>query len=358
MRKCISIIIVLLSAAIVVGSSVVIKKYRTLHDFIGGKSNGVAILHDGVLSLAPTSRQLLDQGVSHVWKLAKAKNKLYAAAGNPASVFTIKDNGDTVRVYQGKEAAVFALRADRKDRLWFAPSPGGTIYRYANGAVTKICSLKVTYVWDFLELRDDVLVATGIPGLILKLDQTGKVDTFFASNELHIRTLAKDHNGAIYAGSSDNGIVYKFEADKKPTVLYDSPQTEIFSIVPAADGDIWAAGAKEGIQMPTPSARQVSVSDFTVESGGGGGETAIVAPTGSTGAPVQRSMKNKGMIYKISPNGFAKPFWKNGFDRVQCIALDKDGTLLAGTGESGKVYRIRGQNQVDMLLELAPSQVT
>ncbi|MFQ5627565.1 MAG: hypothetical protein ACE5I1_02295 [bacterium] len=356
MRRYSLLFIIILMTTVVSASSVIIKKYRTLLDFTGGKSKGVAILHDGVLSLAPESRQLLEQNISQVWKLAKTKDGLYAAAANPASVFQLKDNGDTLHVYKGKEAAVFALGADKKGRLWFAPSPGSTIYRHDGSAVTRVCSLEVTYVWDFLELEQEMLVATGIPGLILKLDQAGKVDTFFTSTELHIRTLSKDRNGNVYAGSADNGLIYKFGTDKKPTVLFDSPQTEIFSIIPAADGEIWAAGAKEGIQIPAPFPRQVAVSNFAIESGAG---ESPPAPTPSARGPqIRGPAKNKGMIYKISANGFAKPFWNDRLDRIQSIAVHKNGVLLVGTGDAGKIYRIRGAKQIDMLLEFAPSQVT
>jgi hypothetical protein len=347
-----------MSTAIVLGSTVIIKKYRTQRDYSGGKSNGVTILHDGTLTLAPEAQQRLAPGISQIWRLAKAGSQLFAAAGSPAAVFAIKDNGDTVHVYQGQEAAVFALKADSRGNIWFAPSPGGTIYKYTKGRVSKVASLETTYIWDFLEHGQEMLVATGVPGLILKLDQAGKIDTFFTSSELHIRTLAAGKNGAVYAGSSDNGIVYQFDRDGKPSVLYDSPQTEIFSIIPASDGHLWAAGTKEGVPIPQPAAPQIAVSDFEIERGGARSKTTIVTPANGQRSSVSRSAANKGMIYKISPNGFAKSYWDNSFDRVQSMALDKKGILLVGSGDAGKLYRIGGENQIDMLLEFEPSQIT
>lgn len=358
MRKFTILFFIFISTAIVLGSSVIIKKYRTQRDYSGGKSNSITILHDGILTLAPEAEQRLAPGISQIWRLAKAESQLFAAAGGPATVFAIKDNGDTVHVYQGQEAAVFALKADSRGNIWFAPSPGGAIYKYSKGQVSKVTSVETTYIWDFLEYGQEMLVATGVPGLILKLDQAGKIDTFFTSTELHIRTLASDKNSTVYAGSSDNGIVYKFDRDGKPSVLYDSPQTEIFSIIPTPDGQLWAAGTKEGVQIPQPTAPQVTVSDFEIENGGAGSETAIVAPAGGQMSGISRTATNKGMIYKISPNGFAKPYWDNSLDRVQSMTLDKNGILYIGTGDTGKMYRINGENHIDMLLEFEQSQIT
>lgn len=359
MRKIVAFVALFIIVSVAYSASVVIKKYRTANDFSTGKSTGITIRHDGKLTLAPKTESILQESVAQVWKLAKTKSGLYAATANPASVFRIDKNGDTTHVYSGNEAAIFALASDSKDRLYFSPSPGGHLYQYANNQLHKLATIEATYIWDILPFGDDLLVSTGIPGSILQISQAGQIDTLFTSNELHIRALAKDVTGTIYAGSSDNGLIYRFDRTQKPTILYDSPLNEIFALAPASDGSLWAAGAAEGAQLPGGHAPQITVADFAIESGGEGGDAAIVQTGGEAiAASVRRATKGKGMVYHISPNGFAKEKWDESLDRVQSLVIDADNNVLVGTGDDGKIYRLRDNGQIDMLLELKPSQIT
>ena len=332
-----------------------IKKYRSFEDFIKGESKGIAISYEGYLSLAPNVEAWFESQSPHIWRIVQVGKSFYAGAGSPAAVYRISAKGDTSTVFQSDAAAIFALAADAQGNVWFAPSPGGDVYRYRNGDVQKIASLDVTYVWDLLPADGQVLVATGEPGDIYRLSADGKAEKFYESKETHIRTLARDAAGRIYAGSADKGLLFRFDARGNPFVLYDSPQSEIFAILPRTDGRVWIACASEGLRRPTPSGARVSLGELRIESEGR--EERAPRPSVPSPAP-SLGRVNPGAVYLVAENGVAKNVWEGLRDRVQAMAPYADGSILVGTGDNGKIYQVFPNGDINLLLDLEPAQIT
>ena len=332
-----------------------IKHYNSFDDFIKGESNGIAISYEGYLHLAPNVTAWFESQSPHIWRIVQAGDVFYAAAGSPAAVYRISAKGDTSTIFQSDAAAIFALAVDARGELWFAPSPGGDVYRYRNGDVQKVAGLDVTYIWDFLPENGQMLVATGEPGDLYRISADGKVTKFYESKETHMRSLARDAAGRIYAGSADNGLLFRFDAQGNPFVLYDSPQSEIFAILPLDDGRIWIACASEGLHRPAPSGARVSIGELRIESEGRT-ERASRPSTPAPSPPLGRS--NPGAVYLLSENGVAKNVWKGQRDRVQAIARYRKDSILIGTGDNGKIYQVFPDGNLNLLLDLEPAQIT
>src|SRR5262249_1257319 len=66
---------------------------------------------------------------------------------------------------------------------------------------------------------------------------------------------------------------------------------------------------------------------------------------------------DKGLIYKITPDGKAAVFYKTNATHVTALTFDKSGNLLAGTGTPGKVLRIDRDGKGFVLLD-SPFQDT
>src|SRR5204863_9881135 len=60
---------------------------------------------------------------------------------------------------------------------------------------------------------------------------------------------------------------------------------------------------------------------------------------------------DKGIIYKITPDGKGAPFYKTNATHAMALAFDKAGNLLAGTGTPGKVLRIDSEGKAFVLLD-------
>src|SRR5271166_5760086 len=62
-------------------------------------------------------------------------------------------------------------------------------------------------------------------------------------------------------------------------------------------------------------------------------------------------------IYRISADGSSKTIWSSREDLVYALAFDQSGRLLAGTGNRGRIYVIRGDQYTD-LAKASANQVT
>ena len=85
------------------------------------------------------------------------------------------------------------------------------------------------------------------------------------------------------------------------------------------------------------------------------GVTLQMAPPGRPGAPGGGTST----IYRIDPDGVVTPVWTSSSDVVHTLHLQEDGSLIAGTGQRGRLYRIHPEDESwGVLAEVSASQVT
>ena len=118
---------------------------------------------------------------------------------------------------------------------------------------------------------------------------------------------------------------------------------ELLTIDPAKDwkfedydsGNTWVVSGKaireKGFEVVIPNRRDSRLLFYSVDRTGN-----VFAATG-----------DKGVIYKITPDGKGAPFYKTRSTNVVSLAFDKDGNLLAGTESPGRVFRIIKRSSID-----------
>ena len=75
-----------------------------------------------------------------------------------------------------------------------------------------------------------------------------KVEEFSELKEAQVWALAEDSEGNIYAGTGNEGKIYKISADGKTVTLYfDSPEVTIFSLVAGPDDVLYAGTGPDGL---------------------------------------------------------------------------------------------------------------
>ena len=146
-------------------------------------------------------------------------------------------------------------------------------------------------------------------------------------------------------------------------MLYSAPKKEITALAIDAQGNIYAAGA--GDKRGASPAGQPGIPGGLVP--GGPVPTIVVqqgpaqppgAAPGITAIPFPNVMNLGGSeVYRISPDGSPKTIWSSKEDLVYALAFDQAGRLLAGTGNKGKIYAIRGNDYTD-LSKASANQVT
>ena len=145
-----------------------VDRYDTMQK---GSTEGVAIRSDGRLEAGPETSLLFDSGKSYFWAAATdAAGHVFVGMGGTSAgsavVMRISATGttkvqDAVKVFEGKDNAVQALKVAPDGSLLLATSPDGKIFRLAAGVAAgdgkagpmvvfdpSLTEEKPKYIWD------------------------------------------------------------------------------------------------------------------------------------------------------------------------------------------------------------------
>ena len=339
-------------------------------DFLDGTTEGLSVDSEGRVRLAPVTRALYDPEVPFVWCLTRdAKGTLYAGTGNDGKVFKIEDGKGSL-FFDAGELEVHALVVGPDGKLYVGTSPDGKIYAVdAAGKSQTFYDPTDKYIWALaFDAAGNLLVATGGDGKIYRVDRQGKAQILFTSAETHITALALDGVGNAYAGSSPGGILYRIDHAGKVFVLHDSPYREVKALDIGKDGSLYAAVVdgkeREDARPPTPlqpalpggnPAAEVSVTEsFAVIAPQVGAPGPLPTPRPSEGL---RGGAPKGAVLRVLPSGEVDTLWSSSDETPHALAVTADGVLV-GTGNKGKIYRIRNDRTWTMLSSFPADQVT
>ncbi len=369
-RKKIVILLIAIAAAVIVRAAIPqFRLFATAEDMEKGKSLGASIDVYGGLSLAPETMSLHRANMPMFWCLATdAQGNILAGGGNPGQLLSLKPGpatsaGEATTLFSAQEFAVFCVLPREKD-IYFSTSPDGQIYRLdANRKAQPFFKPEAKYTWAMaVDAKGLIYAATGSPARLYSIDGNGQGRVIFECDEPHLRSLAIAESGWLFLGSSGSGYIYRMRPDgSEVSVLYDAPMDEILQVLPASDGTVYAAAAGQpgGAPAggPAPSGEALAQDDEQplqeAPSGPGRSEdeplSQLLLPGGA---------KAKSGLYRILPNGHVKDLWSARSDRIHSAVLEKDGTLLVGTGDRGRLYRMAKDGSTTLVVELETPQLT
>ncbi len=316
-----------------------------------GTVSGVAIRSDGRLEAGPASSLLYTASAGYVWSLATDdKGMAYAGLGGTsagsARVVRIAADGRGTTIFQGKELAVQALRVAADGGVVAVTSPEGKVYRItAGGGETAVMfdaamtEEKPKYLWDVaLGKGGEMYVAAGAPAVVYRVPSGGgKAEVLFKTGDQHIRCLLLGQDGTLWAGSDGAGVIYRLSATAgriavgtKPFAVYAATRKEITALAMDAVGNVYAAGVgAKGVGSLPP----LPVTGST-------GVTITFVQPGSTSAAGTNALVPEGSeIYRIGVDGSPMRLVTLKDDVVYALAV-RNGSLLAATGNRGRVYRV------------------
>ena len=334
-------------------------------DFEKGILKNVSVRSDGLVMLAPQSRELFDTSSAYLWALARdSKGNLYAGGGTGAKLFRITPDGKGKMLADLDGLEIHAIAVDSKDRVYAATSPDGKIYRVTgNGKPEVFYDPKAKYIWGMLfDSKDDLFVATGDQGQIYRVTPDGKGKVFFQCDETHVRSMTMDASGNLIVGTDPGGLVLRVSPAGEGFVVYQMPKREVTAVAVARDGSIYAAAVGNrlggGPAPPGPPALLPS-GPVTIAAPGTQAPQQVRAP-----APPPTSIGSAGgvaggsEVYRIEPGGNPLRVWSHTQDVVYALAFDSSGRLIVGAGNKGNVYRIESPSMYTWLLHMPPSQIT
>ena len=338
-------------------------------DFLQGESKGLSVDSEGRVRLAPVTKQLFSPETPYVWALARdGKGVLYAGTGNDGKVFRIQGETGTL-FYDAPELEVHALAVGPDGRVYVGTSPEGKVWAVdKDGKAELFYDPSEKYIWALaFDRQGRLLVATGSEGRIYRVEKDGKAQPLLTSAETHITALATDDSGHVYAGSAPEGIVYRIDSTGKVFVLHDAPYREVKALAVGADGSLYVAavdGSEKEERPPAPVAPPIAPAAATAEVTVT--ESFTLPPTAALPPQAAAALRAvapspggnaKGALLRIAPSGEVDTVWSSMEETPHSLLATPDGILL-GTGDKGKVYRIKDDRTWSMLAAFPAEQVT
>jgi len=357
-----------------------------LEEFEKGTPQGVALSSDGHLRQGPALSEVLTTPSTFVWSVAVDKSgTAYVGTASPATVLRIGQDGKPFTLFETRDLSVQVVRLGPDGALYAATMPSGKVYRLKADATSKQDEASATvvfdaaktddaplsanpnggqtsaekgpvksdnkshYIWDLtFDAAGRLYIAAGGPGAVYRVDpaKTGaKPETFFKSDEQHIRSLAwelkpnaknaSERTGNLIAGSDGSGLVYRINPEGQGYVLFEAPRREITAVAVAANGTIYAACVGDKSRNPLPPLPVQGIGMATI---------TILQPGSLQAANASASVPEGTEIYALAPAqaGTAqapRKLWSGKDEIVYALAERADG-LIAVTGNRGHILKI------------------
>jgi len=348
--------------------------HDTFAEFSPGEFENVSLTSEGHLELAPAMTNVASVTDPIIWAAVQdEKSNVFFGTGNQGKIYKLTPKGELSTFFAPNEVMVHALAIDDKDRIYAATSPNGRVYRLnASGHAEVYCDPGETYIWAMTFGKDGSLyLATGDHGKILRVaatdDTPAKAETYFETTEANITALAVDKDGSLLAGTSPHGYLYRIDKAGHGFVVFNSGEKEIKQIAVAPDGTIYvstfadnarpaASSGSGSITITIPSTDDTDNPGDNSSKAGSSSKTqpasaqtddddpptlpSGMASSSAAGGPAAGG-PSQGAIYRINTNGFYECYWSPPTgEAIYSMILLRDGSLLAGTGDKGRIYSI------------------
>ena len=176
-------------------------------------------------------------------------------------------------------------------------------------------------------------------------------DEFFTTTAPVLWSLTTATDGALWAGSGNDGRLYRVESDGGREVVFDADASDIFALAPAPDGAVFAATSPRGqIYRVTPDGSATTVFDPD--------DTYIWALLPESDGALLAATGDPARIYRIDPAANeAEVLFESDATHVLSLALEPGGAVLAGTESPGQVVRIDRTGRAFVLLDSPHDEV-
>jgi len=171
------------------------------------------------------------------------------------------------------------------------------------------------------------------------------------TDELYVWCLTQDKEGNLYAGTGNEGRIYKIDSQGDKTLLYDSPEVGIHSLALDDEGNLYAGSSPDGIVYKITAQGEAQTLCTT-------GEryvwSLVIGPEGQLYAGTGEAAK----VLKISQDGEVEEIYASTDNHIMSLVLDgESGHLYAGTEGSGIVYQISPEGDVRVLYDAPEREI-
>ena len=191
----------------------------------------------------------------------------------------------------------------------------------------------------------------------LSLTSTGdvmlspKIDAFTKLKETQVWALVEDSAGNLYAGTGNEGKIYKIAADGDTAELYyNSPEVTIYSLAVGPDDALYAGTGPDGLiykitDAATPPKTLLNEADKYVWALKFDDAGNLYAATGTDGK-----------IYKITSDGESSVLFDAEEKNIMTLLLHENG-FYAGSSDNGIIYHIMEDGTAKVIYQAKEKEV-
>jgi sugar lactone lactonase YvrE len=338
-------------------------------DFEEGEATGSMIMPTGdVVPGMKSTAITLDAAFVWCSVMSPDGKTAYFGTGDQGRIYAVDAGatGGRARLVATLEAAwVTALAVKPDGTLIAGTTPGGRVYAIKPDKLTRsekagkggadatkpFATLPAEHVWA-LALDDKggtIYAATGGPGKVFAIDAGGKSRAIWDSGDKHVVSLMTGGDRHLYAGTSEEAILYKVSLDGRAEALADFDAEEVRAIarhgtsVYAAVNDFERSGPTVAAPASAPRGTRITAAS-----------SGSPASAGSLPRPGQR--KAKAALYRIDADGRMEQMFSIPDGYFTTLAFDDAGKAYLGTGSDGRVYRVAPDRTAALAIDVPERQ--
>lgn len=171
--------------------------------------------------------------------------------------------------------------------------------------------------------KGNIYAGSGNDGKLFKIDPTGHGSLFFDTEELEVQSLAIDAADNIFVATLPDGKIYKLTPDGKSSVFFVPKERYIWTLTLDKAGNLYAGTGERGIiyKIDRNGKGQVLVDTD---------ETHIVSLAVDPAGNLIAGSDPNGRIYRVSATGTLSVLYDSPLREIHSLLVDKDGTIYVG----------------------------
>lgn len=183
------------------------------------------------------------------------------------------------------------------------------------------------FVWCLArDGKGNLYAGTGNDGKVFRVDPDGKASLFFDAPELEVHALAIGPGSRLYVGSSPDGKVYVVDDGGIGRPFYDPDDKYIWALAFDASGNLLVAtGAEARLHRVDPKGNGQVVLTAS--------DTHLVS-LAVAGADAYAGSSPSGIVYRLDAAGKTFVLHDSPYREVKALATGKDGSLYAAVVEA------------------------
>lgn len=311
-------------------------RQSTAEHFKTGKVADTAVNSNGNVEVTGKLKAMSETTRPYVWAvLPEADGSVLAGTGNGGDILRVSPGGAARVFANADDLEVHALTRDAAGNIYAGTGPNGRVVKIApSGKSSTFFQTKEKYVLALAMGPDGSLYAgTGPEGKLYVISPDGKGREMARLPEAHVMSLVVTKDGDLLAGTSPDGLLYRIRPDGTAAVVFDAAESTVSAVAVDGDGNIFAATAPKGkVYKVHPDGRGEPLLDKA-----DGDLLALAADDDgiiyAAGGPT---------VYRIAPDKVVAALDNDDQNQIVCLAVGADGTLYAGSANTGVVYRAEG----------------